>query len=163
MSVEETFEFCKRLLLRHSIKGVEGAVSLLSQQDVQVFTDYITTSYMQHHRLYQYVTSHDQGLDLYKETLFVCTAFPPPPLEVSTIDTPPLEPGQEAAAAADAAPAENAATPAKAPPAENADPGGIGALEKLIEAKTKQIQENFEKKLEIKAGTITAKLAGLGA
>lgn len=38
MQMEESFEFCKRLLLIHSIKGVEGHVSLLTQRDVQLFT-----------------------------------------------------------------------------------------------------------------------------
>ena len=36
--MEESFEYCKRLLLIHSIKGVEGHVSLLTQRDVQLFT-----------------------------------------------------------------------------------------------------------------------------
>lgn len=121
---------------------------------------------MQHYRLYQFIATHEQGLDLFEEKLFVCTAFPPPPLESSTMDPPSSEAGGAAqaadAAAADAGQGEggDGAAAGEAPAA--ADPGGLGALEKLIEEKTRIMQENFEKKLEIKAGTINAKLEGLG-
>jgi len=126
---------------------------------------------MQHYRLYQYIATHEQGLDLFEENLFVCTAFPPPPLESSTMDSVAPEASGEAAPAADDAAADagkgegeaGAGDAAAGGEAAAADPGGMGALEKLIEEKTKIMQENFEKKLEIKAGTINAKLEGLGA
>lgn len=171
-SLEDVFEFCKKLVLLHSLQGVEGGVQLLSPSDVEIFTDYVTTSYMRHYRLYQYVQYHDQSLDQFTARLFVNTVMPPPPLKDARMEVPE---GQTKGApqatddsvgrtASDPVPGEEAPrseSPTKEP-SEDKDAAVQEKIRELLEAKTKLMHEAFEQQLQIRTATLNAKLKGLG-
>jgi hypothetical protein len=59
-TVQETFEEYKRLIIKHSLTDVSDAVVLFTPQDVAQLTKFVTGTYMQHYRLYQYAATHDQ-------------------------------------------------------------------------------------------------------
>ena len=59
-TVQEAFGEYKRLIIKHSLTGVADAVVLFTPQDVAELTKFVTGTYMQHYRLYQYTATHDQ-------------------------------------------------------------------------------------------------------
>ena len=79
-SLTETFDYFKKLVLRHSLAGVDDCKSVFSVNDVKALTQHVSTSYMQHFRLYQHAFSKEQEKDQYTVHLFVNTAFPVQPL-----------------------------------------------------------------------------------
>ncbi len=79
-SLTLTFDYFKKLILRHSLSGVDDCKSVFSVNDVKALTQHVSSSYMQHFRLYQNAFSHEQEKDQYTVHLFVNTAFPVQPL-----------------------------------------------------------------------------------
>ena len=79
-SLTETFDFFRKLVLKHSLSGIDDCTSLFDAQDVKCLTEHVSTSYMQHFRLFQYAFSKEQEKDQYTAHLFVNTAFPVQPL-----------------------------------------------------------------------------------
>ena len=59
-TVQDSFAEYKRLVLNHSLAGVGNAVVLFTPQDVAELTKFVTSTYMQHYRLYQYANTHLQ-------------------------------------------------------------------------------------------------------
>jgi hypothetical protein len=58
--VQETFAEFKGLVLKHSLSGVPNALVLFKPQDVAELTKFVTSTFMQHYRLYQYAHNHEQ-------------------------------------------------------------------------------------------------------
>eukprot|EP00288_Rhodomonas_lens_P003432 CAMPEP_0177729346 /NCGR_PEP_ID=MMETSP0484_2-20121128/21380_1 /TAXON_ID=354590 /ORGANISM="Rhodomonas lens, Strain RHODO" /LENGTH=211 /DNA_ID=CAMNT_0019242209 /DNA_START=1 /DNA_END=632 /DNA_ORIENTATION=+ len=98
--IQETFEVFRRMVLRHALTGVPDSVVLFTPEDVKLLTAYVTQTYMQHYRLYQYCHRNQQELDCHTTCLFVSTASTPAPLRLAIDEN---EEAEKAAAAAAAA------------------------------------------------------------
>jgi hypothetical protein len=59
-AVQDAFAEYRRLIIKHSLTGVADAVVLFKPQDVAELTKFVTGTYMQHYRLYQYANAYQQ-------------------------------------------------------------------------------------------------------
>ncbi|KAK3727829.1 hypothetical protein QZH41_008249, partial [Actinostola sp. cb2023] len=63
-NVESVFEYCKELILCHSMKRPPFSIALFSTDQVKVITTYIVNIYFRHYKLYKYAFTPKIRLDL---------------------------------------------------------------------------------------------------
>jgi hypothetical protein len=93
-SLVDSFEFFKKLILRHSLSGVDDCKPLFAAHNVKALTEHVTTGYMQHFRIYQFAFSKEQEKDQFNAHLFVNTAFPVQPLSIFKNENEPRPPSR---------------------------------------------------------------------
>ena len=91
-SLVETYDYFKKLVLKHSLSGVEDCKPLFAAHNVKALTEHVSMGYMQHFRIYQYAFSEEQEKDQYSARLFVNTAFPVQPLSTFKNENEPKRP-----------------------------------------------------------------------
>ncbi|XP_053197078.1 coiled-coil domain-containing protein 189 [Scomber japonicus] len=63
-NLEQCFEYCKELLLCHSVRRPPFSINLFSSEEVNCIFNYIHNSYMRHYKLYKYIFTPQVKLDL---------------------------------------------------------------------------------------------------
>ncbi|KAM7381829.1 hypothetical protein PAMA_012609 [Pampus argenteus] len=63
-NIEQCFEYCKELLLCHSVRRPPFSVNLFSSEEVNCIFKYIHNSYLRHYKLYKYIFTPQVKLDL---------------------------------------------------------------------------------------------------
>eukprot|EP00064_Thunnus_orientalis_P001341 superscaffoldBa00000091_g1344 len=63
-NIEQCFEYCKELLLCHSVRRPPFSINLFSSEEVNCIFKYIQNSYMRHYKLYKYIFTPQVKLDL---------------------------------------------------------------------------------------------------
>lgn len=157
--VQETFAEFKRLVLMHSLAGVPDALVLFTPQDVTELTKFVTNTYMQHYRLYQYANLHEQEKDEHVTHFFVDTPAAPPPLALAKqeIDNPQPEAPKEEV------PAEPPTEAEKEPEPELTEEERVSrAVAAILAEKTALMEEAMQAQMAIKMETLSKTLTGLG-
>ena len=160
-TVQDAFGEFKRLVLKHSLAGVQDSLVLFSPHDVAELTTFVTSTYMQHYRLYQYANTHEQDKDQHVTHLFVNTAAAPPPLRLAKqeIEEVPAEPAAQEEAAPPAEPAEEE----KPPEEELTEEEKVSrAVAKVLADKSALLEEALQAKMAVKMDTLSKTLEGLG-
>ncbi|XP_030019122.1 cilia- and flagella-associated protein 119 [Sphaeramia orbicularis] len=64
LNIEQCYKYCNELLLCHSVRRPPFSVSLFSSEEVTHVLKYIHNNYMRHYKLYKYIFTPQQKLDL---------------------------------------------------------------------------------------------------
>jgi hypothetical protein len=158
-TVQDTFGEFKRLVLKHSLAGVQDALVLFTPEDVAQLTTFVTSTYMQHYRLYQYADTHEQEKDQHVTHLFVDTAAAPPPLRLAKqeFDEPPPEPPKVEV------PAEPQEAEERPPEEELSNEEKVSrAVAKVLAEKAALLADALQAKMAVKMDTLSKTLEGLG-
>ncbi|XP_044035588.1 coiled-coil domain-containing protein 189 isoform X2 [Siniperca chuatsi] len=63
-NIEQCFNYCKELLLCHSVRRPPFSINLFSSEEVNCILKYIHNSYVRHYKLYKYIFTPQVKLDL---------------------------------------------------------------------------------------------------
>ncbi|XP_053269465.1 coiled-coil domain-containing protein 189 isoform X2 [Pleuronectes platessa] len=63
-NLEQCFDYCKELLLCHSVRRPPFSINLFSPKEADFILNYIYNSYMRHYKLYKYIFTPQVKLDL---------------------------------------------------------------------------------------------------
>ncbi|XP_029313005.1 cilia- and flagella-associated protein 119 isoform X2 [Cottoperca gobio] len=63
-NIEQCFNYCKELLLCHSVRRPPFSIDLFSYEEVNCILKYIHNSYINHYKLYKYIFTPQVKLDL---------------------------------------------------------------------------------------------------
>uniref|UniRef100_A0A671W691 Cilia and flagella associated protein 119 n=1 Tax=Sparus aurata TaxID=8175 RepID=A0A671W691_SPAAU len=63
-NIEQSFKYCKELLLCHSVRRPPFSINLFSSEEVTGILNYIFNSYVRHYKLYKYIFTPQVKLDL---------------------------------------------------------------------------------------------------
>ncbi|XP_049419803.1 coiled-coil domain-containing protein 189 [Epinephelus fuscoguttatus] len=63
-NIEQCFQYCKELLLCHSVRRPPFSISLFSSEEVNCILKYIHNNYVRHYKLYKYIFTPQVKLDL---------------------------------------------------------------------------------------------------
>ncbi|XP_060951435.1 coiled-coil domain-containing protein 189 [Limanda limanda] len=63
-NMEQCFDYCKELLLCHSVRRPPFSINLFSPKEADFILNYIYNSYMKHFKLYKYIFTRQIKLDL---------------------------------------------------------------------------------------------------
>ncbi|XP_038591738.1 coiled-coil domain-containing protein 189 isoform X3 [Micropterus salmoides] len=64
INIEQCLEYCKELLLCHSVRRPPFTINLFSSEEVNCIFKYIYNSYARHYKLYKYIFTPQVKLDL---------------------------------------------------------------------------------------------------
>ncbi|KAF0025297.1 hypothetical protein F2P81_022178 [Scophthalmus maximus] len=63
-NIEQCFEYCKELILCHSVRRPPFSIDLFNSEEANCIFKYIHNSYMRHYKLYKYIFTPQVKLDL---------------------------------------------------------------------------------------------------
>ncbi|XP_059181365.1 coiled-coil domain-containing protein 189 [Centropristis striata] len=63
-NIEQCYQYCKELLLCHSVRRPPFSINLFSSEEVTCILKYIYDSYVRHYKLYKYIFTPQVRLDL---------------------------------------------------------------------------------------------------
>ncbi|XP_075890616.1 cilia- and flagella-associated protein 119 isoform X2 [Nelusetta ayraudi] len=63
-NIEQCFQYCKELLLCHSVRRPPFSISLFSSEEVNSILKYINSNYIRHYKLYKYFFTPLVKLDM---------------------------------------------------------------------------------------------------
>mmetsp|Transcript_42391 Transcript_42391/g.68750 ORF Transcript_42391/g.68750 Transcript_42391/m.68750 type:complete len:286 (-) Transcript_42391:251-1108(-) len=87
LKLEEAFAYFQRRLLTCCVVKEPGSFKLFSAEDVKLITNYVTSGFFQHYRLYMYVFTHEREKQIVTQQVYIETA----PAPETAMETLPVE------------------------------------------------------------------------